>query len=136
MGRGQQAVDGSLVRVRGLVREKGLGLGFGRRQAGEVEREPTQQGVARGFGRGLESFGGELPTDEVVDGVAGNGGLLGRFEGPVASPDGAFGDPASEDVDLRSMSALTSGLPGTNASLAKASSRRSRRSLAFRCDSS
>ncbi len=101
MGRGQQAVDRPLVRVRGLVGEEGLGLGFGRRQAGEVEGKPTQQGVARGFGRGLESFGGELPADEVVDGVAGHGGLLGRFEGPVASPDGAFGDPATEDVDLR-----------------------------------
>ena len=57
--------------------------------------------MARGFGRGLESFGGELPADEVVDGVAVHGGLLRNLEGPVASPDGAFGDPAAEDVDLR-----------------------------------
>ena len=99
--RGQEAVDRPLIRVGGLVREEGLGFRFGRRQAGEVEREPTEQGVTRGFGRRFESFGGELPTDEVVDGVTGHGRLLGRFEGPVASPRGAFGDPAAEDVDLR-----------------------------------
>ena len=57
--------------------------------------------MSRGFGRGLESFGGELPADEFVDRVPVHGGLLRRFEGPMASPDGAFGDPAAEDVGLR-----------------------------------
>ena len=37
VGRSQQTVDRPLIRVRGFVREEGPGLGFGRRQAGEVE---------------------------------------------------------------------------------------------------
>jgi len=101
MGRGQQAVDRPLIRVRGLVREEGLRLGFRGRQAGEVEGKPAEQGVPRRFGRGPQAFGRELPPDEVIDGVAADGRLLRRFEGPVPSPDGAFRDPAAEDVDLR-----------------------------------
>ena len=56
--------------------------------------------LGRFLGRG-ESFGRELLRDEAVDRVTLDAGLDGQFERPVLAPDGAFGDPASQDVRLR-----------------------------------
>ena len=50
--------------------------------------------------RGSQSLGGQLLADEMVDGVSGRRGLHGGFESPVLPPDGAFGDPAAQDIHL------------------------------------
>ena len=52
------------------------------------------------FLRRSESRRREFLADEAVDGVSRHGRLHGRFERPVLAPDGAFGDPAAEEVDL------------------------------------
>ena len=100
MRRGEETVDGSLISPGRSVGDERGGLGLRRRQSDEVEGETAQQGVLRGFLRRGQSFGGELLADEVIDRVAGRGGLHGGFESPVLPPDGALGDPATQDIHL------------------------------------
>ena len=80
---------------------EGRGLGFGRRQAGEVEGESAEQGVLRRWLGAGQSLGHEFLADKGVDGMSFGRGLHGGFEGPVLAPHGAFGDPPAEEVHLR-----------------------------------
>ena len=98
--RGQQAVDGLLIGRGRTVGEESRGLGFGRRQAGEVEGESAEQGVLGRWLGASQSLGREFLADKGVDGMSFGRGLHGSFESPVLAPHGAFGDPAAEEVYL------------------------------------
>ena len=105
IGRGsKESVDLTFPVLRRWIREPcGHFLRRGR-QAGEGEGGAPQQGGGFGFRRKRQSFPGEFGGDEGVDGIpgiCGNGGLLQRGEGPVASPWGTFRDPLFEDFLLR-----------------------------------
>ena len=64
---GEQAIHGPLVCVRTLVGEELIDLRRGGRQAGQVERDPPDEGLLRGLGRGLNCPGGQLGEHEAVD---------------------------------------------------------------------
>ena len=61
VGRGQQAIDQTLVGIRGLVINKGVDLGGRGRQAQQVEAEAADQ-------RDAISFGGRLQMSSLPDG--------------------------------------------------------------------
>ncbi len=106
--RGQQAIDQPLVGVRALVGDEGVDLGEGRRQAGQVERHPVDQGLAVGLRRGPQPLLLQLGVNvavEVVDRLtversAPDRNAPGRDVGPVRLVFGALLDPAGEDGDL------------------------------------
>ena len=107
-GRGQQAVDDLLVRVRAGVALERIDLGEGRRQAGQVERHAAEQDAALGLGRRREPLALQPGQDEGVDRVAdpllaadpGNRRALRRDERPVRLPLRPLGDPAADRLDL------------------------------------
>ena len=69
--RSQHRIDTLFVSARRLVREEGVDLGNRRRQAGQGERSPTEQGGAiGGDGRFETGFGG-LVSDEGVERILG-----------------------------------------------------------------
>ena len=70
MGRCEEAIDDSLVRVRCAVGDERVDLRWCGRQADEVERHAAQQPFLRGFRRWREPFGLQPRQDEAVDGRA------------------------------------------------------------------
>jgi hypothetical protein len=92
VGRGQQALDKAVVGGWIVMLDEFMHL-FGRREkAQQIEvKPPDERGTIR-FGRRRDLFLFEPRQDEGIDGIAdcklkiagfGNGGTLGRFEGPV-----------------------------------------------------
>ena len=85
MRRRQQSIDLPLVGVRPLVGDEGRHLVAGRRQAGEVERDPTQRVRAIGLARRFQPRLAELGQDQRSTGfrtkpgssIVGTSGLLG-----------------------------------------------------------
>ena len=67
MGRGLQAVNQALIRIRGLVLEEALDLLRSRRQADQVEREPAQEGPLIGGRRRCEPGRFQPRQDERVN---------------------------------------------------------------------
>ena len=87
-GRRQQPLDHPLVGVGPLVGQEGVDLGRGRRQAGQVERDPPQQLPLAGGGDRVQPLGLEPRQDEPVDraarpGRVADGGRLGTGHRPV-----------------------------------------------------
>ena len=87
--RGQQAVDEIFVGARRCVLEKRLHFGGSRRQAGEVEGQPTNQGASIGLGREGKFVRTQLGGDQGINGI-GEARIirysrsLERLPGPVA----------------------------------------------------
>jgi hypothetical protein len=86
--RGQQPLHHLLVSAGRGVALEGPDLGHRRRQAGQVERDPADQGAAVGRRRGRQPLFLQLRQDEVVN----------RVGGPVGVPDGGQGRPADRPV--------------------------------------
>jgi hypothetical protein len=102
VGGSEKAIDEMFVGLRRPVILKGLDFGGSGNEAGEVQRNATDEGAAIGFRRRGEAGLGEVGSDEKVDGV-GVGGRIGTDDGPVspvALIDGAFGYPAADDILL------------------------------------
>ena len=112
--RGEQPVDQILIGPGRGVGEKCRDLGGLGGQAGEIERDPTDESGPIGLGLLLESFPGQPSHDEPVDGIA-HGRRLGqvfrrfradrRLEGPVflrvdLGPYGPLADPPGQAGDL------------------------------------
>ena len=106
--RSQHRIDTLFVSVRRLVREEGVDLGNRRRQAGQGERSPTEQGGAiGGDGRFETGFGG-LVSDEGVERILGPRGISDRWrcvrrradERPVRIVFSPLLDPATQNVLL------------------------------------
>src|SRR5262249_13150425 len=93
-----------------------------RRQAGQVERDATNQSGSVRFRRRGKTFALETSQDEVVNRIAWPAGILDhghrralwRDQGPVFLPPGALLDPAPDQLDLLG-SELASGAGGGHA---------------------
>ena len=106
---GEEAIDPFLVGIGRGVGEELLHLARGRRDAGQIEGNASNEGRARGLGRLVESFGFEPMNNELVDGIGesrrggaylGDRGTLGRDEGPMILVRGTLEDPTLEGGDL------------------------------------
>ena len=102
----EQALHDAFIGARGGVLEEGVDLGRRGRQAREVEGHATDEALGVGFGAGGQALLRHLGAEEGVDR---RGALRGGrdfrtdrdFEAPMLAVDGAFGDPAAKEVDLR-----------------------------------
>ncbi len=103
----KQAIDRPFVGVRRRVGKEGVESLNRRRQAGKIERNPSQQRGLVGFRRRRELLAFQSGQDEVVDAVPWPGGVvhlgqgrpLGRHERPVpviAWPSGPCPEPLRE----------------------------------------
>ena len=68
--RREQPIDELGVGVRTLVGQKGLGFGRLRRQPGEIERSPAQEGKPIRLGRQRQPFFLQLLEHEGIDRIA------------------------------------------------------------------
>ena len=101
----EQVIHGPLVSSGFSVSEKLVNLRQGRRQSGEVERDPADQRRPVGFRRVVQSLALQSGQNEVIDGVLRPGLLAnlrqarasGRFVGPMAGIFRALGDPLGQD---------------------------------------
>jgi hypothetical protein len=85
---GEEAVDESVVGIGGGVGEEGGDFIGGGGQSDQVEGEAPDEGVAVGFGGGVERLLGELFEDEAIDGGTGPVGEIGSGDW---LGDGGFG---------------------------------------------
>ena len=108
MGRGQHAVDHTLVGFGALVGEEGVKLLDRGRESPEVEADPADEHLSAGFGSRLEVFAFEVGQHEVVDRIFRPGRFPGRrklrlprcYICPVALPGGTALDPGADFLDL------------------------------------
>ena len=100
--------DVVLIGLGRAVFHKGLDLAPGGRQSGEVDREAPRQGMAIGFGRGLEAFLLESGEEKSIDLVHRSGvfshdrhlALHRRIVGPMFLILPALCDPPADQVGL------------------------------------
>ena len=107
-GRSQEPVHDALVAAGRAVAEEGVDLVQARREPGQVQAEPANQGFARSLRLRTQSLALEPGQDEVVDpaprpvSLLDRGRLRGshRNETPVRPVLGASLDPAADERDL------------------------------------
>ena len=63
----QEAIDDAIVSVGPFVRDERIDVGWSRRQAGKVHRDPADQRLAIGLGRGDDVLSFEAREDKVID---------------------------------------------------------------------
>ena len=107
--RGQETIDGLFVSAGRVVVQKGIDFGGGRRQPGEIKRDPPEQSFAARPRRRAQSLVFQTVEDEIVNGIPWPGGVfdcrerrpLGRNKRPVLLPLGSLGDPETQRLNLR-----------------------------------
>ena len=114
VGRGEQPVHQSLVRVRPGVAREGVDFLDRRRKPEQVVVEPTDEGVPVRLGRRRDSLSLELHQDETIDVVAypgrrargGRVDLPHGLERPVPRPHDPLGNPAAQGLDCARLERL------------------------------